>query len=307
MTNTPVRIVCVLNRGSGSGTADTAERRVRERCAAAGCAVHFIHLDAGSDLAGELSRALETPAQAVVAAGGDGTVNGVASAILDRGIPLGVLPLGTLNHFASDLALPDDLDAAIDVILGGQTTMVDVGEVNGHIFLNNSSLGLYARIVQLRERYQARGVTKWLVAVWATLGVTRGSSAFRVRITAEGRDVVRRTPLVFIGNNAYRMAGIDAGSRASLTDGALAVYVVKTDGRPGLMRLVWRILAGTAVGSDELALLRVQRATIDVPHRAQASTTAIAIDGEVTRVTLPLEYVMRPRALSVCVSARSVV
>jgi len=305
MPTPPSRIICVLNAGSGTGAADTAQARVQQFCAASGCAVHFVMIKPGCDLEGELAEALATPADVVVAGGGDGTVSAVVTAIIAHELRLGVLPLGTLNHFAQDLGIPSDLDAALEVIFAGHTLAVDVGVVNDRNFVNNSSLGLYAQIVQLRERHKARGLRKWFVAAWATLGVTEGSSAFRVRIVVDGRDVVRWTPLLFIGNNEYRMAGIDAGTRDSLTGGALAMYVVKTDGRRGLLRLLWRILSGTAVGSDELALLCVREATIDLPHAASRAEIAVAIDGEVMTLSLPLSYAVRPAALHVCVPAPS--
>src|SRR5215218_7585967 len=85
----------------------------------------------------------ETGAEAVVAGGGDGTVGSVAGALAGHGMPLGVLPLGTLNHFAYDLGIPFTLDGAIAVIAAGHVASIDVGEVNGHVFVNNSSIGLY--------------------------------------------------------------------------------------------------------------------------------------------------------------------
>jgi hypothetical protein len=197
--------------------------------------------------------------------------------------------------------IPLDAAEAARVIVAGQTIAVDVGEVNGRVFLNNSSVGLYPRIVQLRERYRARGLEKWIVAAWATLRVTRKSKPLRVQLDIDDRRVSRSTPLVFIGNNEYRMAGFDAGSRASLTAGHLAIYIVATNGQLGFLRLTWRILTGTAQGSGELAVLRATEVTIDLPDEPAVTQLPVALDGELETMQLPLTYTIRPGALRVAV------
>jgi YegS/Rv2252/BmrU family lipid kinase len=257
----------------------------------------------GDELHSALATAVENGVSAVIAGGGDGTVNTVANAIVGHDIALGVLPLGTLNHFARDIGVPTDMAEAARVIIAGHTMDVDVGEVNGRCFLNNSSVGLYPRIVQLRERYRARGLEKWIVAAWATWRVTRVQRPLRMQIEVQGRDVVRSTPLIFIGNNPYRMAGFDAGSRESLTGGQLALYVVADAGRWNLIRLVWRILVGTAQESGALEMATARTAQVDLPFDRAVTSVSVAIDGEVTTMDLPLRYAIRAGALSVIVPA----
>lgn len=285
----------ILNAGSGDGAAESARDTLQSLFAAAGHEVTVTLVHSSDDLRVAVQDALRRNADTIVAGGGDGTVNGVAQLMVGQAAHLGVIPLGTLNHFARDLGIPLDLREAAQIILHGATMRVDVGEVNGRYFLNNSSLGVYPRIVQLRERYKARGVLKWFVAAWATLRVMSANRPLRVRIQVDGRDVDRTTPLVFIGNNEYRMAGFDAGSRESLVGGALALYVVKTDGKWRLLRLVWRILTGTAQRSGELAMVRTTDATI-VTSR---SPLPVAVDGEVESMRAPLHYRIRPAALHV--------
>ena len=301
MTQPARRIIVVLNAGSGSGTAETAQDVLTPTFLAGGLAPQFIVLAAGVDLKGELEAALQAPVYAVVAGGGDGTVNSVADIIRGREIALGVLPLGTLNHFARDLGIPLELPAAVQVIVDGHTTAIDAAEVNGRVFVNNSSVGLYARIVALRERYHARGPAKWIVAAWATMTVLRRSRPLLVQIEVEGRQVLRRTPLIFIGNNEYRMSGLQAGGRESLARGTLAVYVVKTDGQWKLLRLAWRVVSGTARQSGELAMVTALQARIDVPSGGRRSSIPVAIDGEVAPIELPLEYRALPAAFRVFV------
>lgn len=303
MAQTSKRILVVLNAGSGGGFAETAEALVGPILRDAGHDVTVRLLEQAADLQTAIESAIAGGVDVIVAGGGDGTVNGVANAIVGSDIALGVLPLGTLNHFAKDLGIPLALEEAAAVLVAGHTRQVDVGVVNDRVFLNNSSVGLYPRIVQLRERYRARGVEKWVVAAWATLRVTGRQKPLRLHITVDGHDVVRATPLLFVGNNEYRMAGMDAGTRESLTGGRLALYRVKNEGRWNLVRLVWRILVGTATGSGELALTLARDATIDLPFDAKSVSLPVAVDGEVTTMALPLQYVLRPAALRVIVPA----
>jgi diacylglycerol kinase family enzyme len=248
-----------------------------------------------------MRRAVESGCDTLVAGGGDGTINTAAQALADSEIPLGVVPLGTLNHFAKDLQIPLEVDDAAQVVLDGRLCQVDVGEVNGHVFVNNSSLGLYPAIVRLRERYQATGRGKWIAALWAGLIVLRRSSFLAVRIIAEGQAVVRRTPFVFVGNNEYRMVGLQAASRDSLTGGHLALYVVHAERRSGLLRVAWQVLLHGVEEVQELDLLAVQEATIETRRRL----LQVAMDGEVAVLESPLEYRVRAGALRVHVPAES--
>lgn len=304
MPSSPARAaLVVLNSGSGTGSATDERAAIEAQFAAADIGVRFVTLEPGLDLPDAVDRHRADGVTLVVAAGGDGTVNAVANAIIGRDVHLGVLPLGTLNHFARDLGIPLDTAEALAVIIAGHTSRVDAAQVNGRTFLNNSSVGLYPRIVRLRERYKARGIEKWAVAAWATLKVTRKGRPLRVQLTADERQVTRTTPLVFIGNNEYRMAGFEAATRESVQQGTLALYVVKVHGRWQLLRLVWRILARTAQASGELAMVRTLSATIDVPDDPHVTRLEVATDGEVALMDLPLEYRILPGALAVCVPA----
>jgi diacylglycerol kinase family enzyme len=236
-----------------------------------------------------------------VAGGGDGTINTAAQVLIGTDIRLGVIPLGTLNHFAKDLGIPLDVDGAAQVVLDGMVCRVDVGEVNGRIFLNNSSLGVYPAIVRLRERYQASGLGKWIAALWASLTVLRRNPFVAVRIIAEGQAMVRRTPFVFVGNNEYRMVGLHAGSRESLRSGRLAVYVLSAERRVGLLRLAWQVLLRGVDEVRELDLLTVDEATIET----RRPVLQVALDGEVVSLPSPLAYRILPSALAVHVSAES--
>jgi diacylglycerol kinase family enzyme len=286
----------VLNDSSGSGDGAKSAQQLSEIFAEAGREARVTVARGGDQLRTAMKEAVKGRCETLVAGGGDGTINTAASELVDSDIPLGVIPLGTLNHFAKDLGIPIDLAGAAKVVLEGALCRVDVGEVNGRVFLNNSSLGAYPAIVRLRDRYQASGWGKWFAALWAGLVVLRRNPFMGVRIEAEGETILRRTPLVFVGNNEYQMTGLQAGSRKSLTAGRLAVYVLHAERRSGLLRLAAQILLkGAEV--KELDLLSVETATVET----RRPLVQVALDGEVVSSKSPMSYRIKPGALAVFV------
>ena len=289
----------VLNASSGSGAAEKAAQQLEEIFASAGREARITLARSGAELSGAMRGEVEAGCDTLVVGGGDGTINTGAGAVLERGIPLGVLPLGTLNHFAKDLGIPLDPEEAARVVLDGIVCTVDVGEVNGRLFLNNSSIGVYPAIVRLRERYQAGGSGKWIAALWASLAVLRRNPFMGVRISAEGDTTVRRTPFVFVGNNEYRMAGLNPGVRESIAGGHLALYVLNAERRMGLVQLAWQVVIKGADDVKELDLITVDAVTIETRRR----NLQVALDGEVVMLQSPLEYRSKPGALRVHVPA----
>jgi diacylglycerol kinase family enzyme len=205
------RVSVLLNAASGPKP-EPDDAGVRAAFAAVGCDADIVRLDDGDRLDAQVARALRARPSRLVAGGGDGTVAAVASQLVDGDTALGVLPLGTLNHFAKDLGIPLELEQAVRVIVDDRRMAVDVGELQaggqqagegaGRVFLNNSSLGLYPRIVSARDEAQHRlHLGKWPALVRATWHALRDSRSFDVRLDVDGEPLQRRTPFVFIGNN----------------------------------------------------------------------------------------------------------
>lgn len=283
----------IVNPRSGSSPAPQAiEQWFRD---AGGQAVIRLAHNSPNDLAHELVR--ERP-PLVVAAGGDGTVSAVASALVDTPIPLAVLPVGTLNHFARDIGVPEDPAAAVRIALGGKTRAVDVGEVNGRIFINNASIGLYPAIVRRREKQQRRlGRSKWHAMLWAIHAVLRGHPFLNLTLELDGVEQQRRTPFVFVGNNLYQMEGFMVGLRERLDAGLLSVYLSHRRGRLGLMLLALRALFGQLMQAKDFEAGTVSHLRIDSRH----TRLLVATDGEVGAFDMPLNFRTRPRALKVVV------
>jgi diacylglycerol kinase family enzyme len=242
-------------------------------------------------------RAVAGNAEIIVAGGGDGTISSVAGVVIDANKTLGVLPFGTLNHFAKDLRIPLELAGAVRTIVEGQEMTVDVGEVNGEIFINNSSLGLYPNIVREREKQQQLGWGKWPAYLWAGLAVLRRYPFLNMRVGVDGTELTTRTPFVFVGNNEYEMERLNVGTRACLDKGQLSLYMANRTGRLGLLRLALRALVGRLRQEKDFVALCTKEIWIGSRHKR----LRVARDGEVTTMKPPLHYRVLPAALRVLV------
>lgn len=237
-------------------------------------------------------------ADVIVAGGGDGTVSAVAEHVFAAGKTLGVLPLGTLNNFSKDIGLPQDMVAAVKVLAAGKTTEIDLAEVNGRIFVNNSSIGLYPRIVLRRESQQQRlGYGKWRAAFWATLRMFRISPFLKVKIELDGKTFLRKTPFVFVGNNEYEMDLYNIGRRPRLNEGELSVYFLHRGGRLGILLLLFHTLTGRVRQWRDFEQVTTSSVTIQTRRKR----LPVAFDGEVRVLETPLVYKTLPGALKVVV------
>ncbi len=278
----------------GAGKPITAADIV-ELFLAAGCDAQITILERGQDF-GDAARIAGAHASIVVAGGGDGTVSGVAAGLIGTPTVLGVLPLGSLNHFARDLGIPLDLEKAVGTIATRRVGIIDVGDVNGRTFLNNSSIGIYPSIVEAREALRRQGHRKWPAFVLATFRVLWHYRGVLVRIDADGREFVRRTPFVFIGNNEYAIDGIGLGGRTRLDGGQLVAYLAPRLRARELPMLFARALLGRARQSGAFEIVSAQKVRVDTPH---ARHVRVALDGEITTMATPLHYRTCPGALKV--------
>jgi len=297
-----MRVVALINEGTGTVAGVAADRfgpHLASLFAARGvvaecCLLPGEEIRAAAEQARQRAAAGEV--DAVVVGGGDGTIGAVASVLAGTRIPLGVLALGTLNHFAKDLGLPLDLEPAVAVIGAGATRAVDVAEVNGQVFVNNSSIGLYPYMVLDRERRRSRhGQAKWIATILAAIRTLRYLPVRRLSVLAEGSVEPCRTPCVFVGNNQYRLAAPALGTRERLDEGRLYLYVAPEQDRVRLLWLAARSALGLVDASHDLRVLKVDCAAI----HSRTSRLVISMDGEVAILRPPLTYRVRPGALQV--------
>jgi diacylglycerol kinase family enzyme len=292
-----VSVHVVLNVGAGSVSSDETREEVRRVSEA----FRGVNLDARVEVveAPRLSDAVSAAASAadvVVVGGGDGTISTAAAVLAGARRTLGVLPLGTLNHFAKDLNIPTDLEGAARTIAAAHVREVDLGEVNGRVFINNSSIGLYPRIVSDREAQQEKlGRGKWRAMAHAALANFRHFRLWRVRLQTNGARIALATPFVFIGNNRYEMRLFSPGQRLALDRGELSFYFARNARRWGILRLLIHFFTGRLDQAQDFHSGTAREVLLESTGRR----LRVALDGEITRLEPPLRYRIRPRELRV--------
>jgi diacylglycerol kinase family enzyme len=288
----------IINAGAGNSHVSKHVEKLTELFAAGGFRADVRLAASGAELVTLMRAAASERPRILVAAGGDGTISTAASAVTGTSTVLGVLPFGTLNHFAKDLGIPLDLDEAVGIIIDGYSVAVDVGDVNGRVFINNSSLGMYPDIVRDRKRQQTRlGRGKWHSLVWASIAAFRRYPFLTVRLDVGGTKRVAVTPLVFVGNNEYTMEGFDIGARERIDRGRLSIYIIRKHGRASLVRLAVAAVVGRLSQEGDFEAFTETEFVIETGHKR----ILVAADGEVQRMETPLRYRIRPRSLRVIV------
>ncbi len=291
------RVTVLLNRGGGAVSADPdLAAKARKALADAGVDAED-ELVSGGECAVRCRAVAERGDELLVVGGGDGTVSAAASALVGTETRLGILPLGTLNHFARDLGIPNDIDEAAKLIASGKERRVDVGEMNQRIFINNSAIGLYPLMVVDRDLQRMRlGRNKRLAMIVASLRTLVRFNHQRLTLTVNEESSGRiDTPLLFVGNNEYRTDITAPGSRERLDGGRLCVLVMRKKTRRGLIAASIRALFDRVRPDDMVRLDDVERLRVG-SHRSQF---AVSLDGEVVRAKPPLDYKIRKQALRV--------
>lgn len=294
------RVLAIVNSAAGTVAPDPAafEDTIVEVGANHGLVI-TTELVAGDAIERVAQRGLEEAKAGrfdlIAVGGGDGTIRTVAGVLADTGVPLAILPLGTLNHFAKDLGIPGDLTAAVALIATGELRAIDAGEVNGSLFINNSSIGIYPYMVADRERRQAQArLSKWTAMVLAAFRVVRRFPRRRLSVRTGGRERPYRTACLFVGNNEYDMTFASIGRR-QMDGGKLYLYVTKPV--TPLAFLWFALKAGLGLRLPELDRWQVESAEI----MTATSRLPVALDGEVEMLSPPLLYKARPGALTVIV------
>lgn len=242
------------------------------------------------DIAGRVDGALAEKPDFVAVAGGDGTLRGAAELLLGTGVPLLPIPGGTRNHFALAVGVTD-LETAAKAAAGGVVRQFDVGEVNGRCFLNNSSVGLYPKLVVRRESYERRMSKQraQLAAAWEQI---RRGRRFRLELWGQRH----RAWLVFVGNGCYGEHVLDFSDRETVGGGVLDVRVVLADRPLARTRVVLALLRGLETSP------LIVRDTCDAAELGLAGPGVdVALDGEVERLEAPLRYSVRRGELAVLV------
>jgi diacylglycerol kinase family enzyme len=252
----------------------------------------------GNQLDESLRAAISAAPSMIVVGGGDGTISTAAQRLAGTEIPLGVLPLGTLNHFARDLGMPPGWRDAVAAVAAGEVRTVDVAEVNGRVFINNCSIGSYADAVRKRDALRRRhGLGKWWAMTIATFRVFRRLRRLRLRVEANGQTVSLRSPFIVVANNRYSGHVLDYSLRARLDEGRLWIYTTRARRHAAVLRFMWQSLLHEIDAVEGLDKFEVTEATIDYDYTG----LPVALDGELADLRPPLRFRTRRGALRVIV------
>ncbi|MFC7051446.1 diacylglycerol/lipid kinase family protein [Hansschlegelia quercus] len=292
-----MKVALVLNASAGSlmGRPNAGDEIAR-KLSDAGMEVVAVLEGNSSDIVARMRRARDLPIDALITAGGDGTIAAGAEALLGTGIALGPLPLGTMNLLPKDLKIPLDIDAAIAALAGGETAKIDVAEVNGHVFLCNSMLGTPARLAERRERSRLKmGFWGWWRLVAAGIKGLYRYPPVRLGLELGGATIVLRSKAVVIANNAYDEGFAQVLTRSRLDRGELVVYATRRLSVWPLIRLSVRMALGRWMHDPDLETHTVGAVTVTSRRRL----IRIMNDGETMLLKPPLAYRVLPLALTV--------
>ncbi|WP_336929149.1 diacylglycerol/lipid kinase family protein [Acinetobacter tandoii] len=234
----------------------------------------------------------------IVAAGGDGTLNAVAKALLGSNIPLGILPLGTFNYVARVLNIPLEIMQAAEVIATGQIRSIHVAKINDQIYLNNASLGLYPLFIQRRELYNAKFGRFPLHAYTSGLDVLiRDRKELKLEVEVDGKIYPVKTPLIFFGNNQLQLAEMKLRIAKCAEQGQVAGVVVAKSDKLTLFRMLLQLIRGELEQAPDVYSF----AADDVKVFSRREKLTVALDGEIVEMRPPLHITVQKNAVNIMV------
>ena len=287
----PRRALLIVNRLSRSGDADLASAIDFLRGAGLDVRPHGIE---DAKQIPELIRAHRGLVDLIVLGGGDGTMNAASEAVLELGVPMALLPLGTANDLARTLGIPAELEGACAVVAAGVRHRIDLGRVNGKYFFNVASVGLSVAVARMIDSDTKKR--------WGSLGygltvlrAVRENRPFRARVTCDGRVRSFLSIQLAIGNGRHYGGGMTVAKDAAIDDHMLDLYSIGPVGLAKLVLIAPSLRTGRQGDWHGVHLLRGQRIEV-VTHRPMAVNT----DGEVTART-PALFEVVPQAIELLV------
>ena len=293
-TSSAARRICVIcNEGSGRNSREADAIKIAMEVLGDRAELRQVE---GKEIDAAARRAVEEDFDTIVGAGGDGTIMTVAGALMDSGHRFGVLPLGTFNYFARGLGIPEDPKAAAEVILAGGTRRVSLAEVNGHVFLNNISLGIYPAILKNREQVYARWGRRRVAAHWsAAKTFLRFQRPLFLTLLADGREMRIKTPLLFVARSAYQLESFGLAGSDCVAEGRFAVFAAPDTGRAGMFLKASRLVRQKMQEGRDFELVCAEEVTI----AGRSLHLTVACDGEKMRMRTPLRLRVHRDAIEV--------
>ena len=290
----------VINAASGHNDPDATRRVIEQTLSANGRAGELLYAapDELANVASKGCAAAKARGSAVVAVGGDGTINTVAQAAYAESCPMGVLPQGTFNYFARTHGIPIDTAGAMQTILSATPVPVQVGLINDQVFLVNASVGLYPELLQDREAYKARFGRSRLVAFAAAL-VTLLARHRQLYLRIERSTGVRevKTPTLFVGNNRLQLEQVGLAEAQALDEGCIAAVMLRPIGSLAMLALLFRGAFGSLGEADTVESFKFHRMIVTPRPTRHGHKVKVAFDGELSHMRAPLDFRVAPKPL----------
>lgn len=291
------RLALIYNAKAGKKDAAARAGAIRDALAPRVRAFEMIPIRNGRDITPSAQAAVRGGAEVVLALGGDGTQAAVANALVNSNATMGVLPGGTFNYFARELGL-DSLETALDTILQGHVLHRDVGQVNGRIFLNNASLGLYPHILRSRENVYRRWGRSRMAAYWSVLlGLRDMRRPMRLRVTLNGQTHDFHTPMAFVARSAYQLDSLGLEGGEGVRRGQFALFLAKGQSRLEMATASLRLAMGLMKRDTDFDMVLADAFEIETDTRRKR----VALDGEQGKMVSPLRMQVLKGALRVLV------
>jgi diacylglycerol kinase family enzyme len=295
-------LIFVINAASGQHDADATRLAIEQELVVAGRTGELLQARPHelARIAKEAAATAMAQRTAVVAVGGDGTINAVAQAAHALGCAMGVVPQGTFNYFARTHGLPTDAAEATRALLRCLARPVQVGMINDHVFLVNASLGLYPELLEDRESYKARFGRSRLVALVSTVATLLGAHRqlhLRIERGTGVRDVV--TPTLFVGNNRLQLEQVGLAEATAIEQGSIAAVMLRPISMLSMFGLLFRGAMGTLGEADSVESFQFRRILVKLRPALGSRMIKVAFDGEVSRMRPPLEFRVSDKPLYV--------
>ena len=287
-------ILIVMNPHSGKKKTGEKARQLRAEVESHPGRFVIREVAKAREIEATVERAVAEGYRTIAAAGGDGTICAVASALVGSGCRLGVVPLGTFNYFVRGNGLPETVPEALQVLAAAPGRPIDIAEVNGRVFLNNASLGAYAKVLDSRERIYRRYGRSRLAAYWSVLVALMN---FRARllatVTVDGEVHRFKTPMIFVANNPFQLELFNLAGADLIRAGKLVALVAPDVGRWGLIAFAIRLALGGMDEDRDFKLLAGRDILVETRRRG----AVVARDGERGRMRAPFRFRLRAGAL----------
>lgn len=291
----------VLNAGSGRNDADETRKTIERVLSADGRRVQILPVHSAAELASAARKAVDLATASngvVVAAGGDGTINAVAQAVLGSGCAFGVLPQGTFNYFGRANGISQDTAEAAEALLDARVQPAQVGLLNDRVFLVNASLGLYPQLLEDRESYKQQYGRSRLVALWSGIVTAmKGHRRLHIELEHDGQTRVLRTPTLFVGNNELQLRRVGMEQSTDVKAGRLVGIALQDSGTWSLLRLLVRGAFGRLGDAHDIIDFSFSQLTVKPRKPGRRQRFKVATDGEILWLDAPLVFKVAPQRL----------